>query len=517
MRTWRALLAAAAILSVGANTRADLCTDPIKAICEAPVPPERATADQIRSEALAGMGATRLTTLTGDASKDGDATVEYRKYLDQVSKALQTRFEKAGIKPADIDAQIEKIQASVVRNLQNGKIGAPIEPSGPKSNESWARYVRGTKFLSRPETAEDAEFFYEWCGVDGMTSQAVYTTSKNTFILCPGFLLYALNTGSLDSLNFIVGHELSHAVDGSFRTNRAPKYRDYLDCVQKRHASRFETVEHVNEELWVPAQIRLQKHLAKLRELPGDHSAEILDAEDHTRIAMNQMKEFAELRETLKGILGREPTVAEMHSRELTADLGAYETILSLLRETPPSKRAGAIIATMRDSCEGTRNPAKVAKYGPLTDDSIHPPSSFRLESLLNHPKMKLLLGCGELAGDGTSCAAGETSPIGARCTRVKGFSSAGQCERLVGEKLKALGCKVSDLSCSTFDGVKSECLLGSENCKAAWRPKGSKQLACDAPEKPQLLESLGIGVCVSLSRDAAATPADGAGAEGAR
>lgn len=512
----RFLLFSITVLAFGAQaTAADLCTEPIKAICEAPITVPQVTEEQIRAEVAKKSSSKELTSLSGDAAADASAIPEYKKYISEVSKRIAAKFAAMGIKESDIKARIAKIVESVAKNIEDGRIGPPLASSGPLSDADLAAKVRSVTLEEQPTSDAEAESFYYSCGVDGMVSQAFYSPDSNTFVLCPGFLLETLNSGSIYSLDEVVAHELSHSVDGEATSVRHDKYVPYLSCVQDNYAGEFNTADEVLKQLGQPAQDRLKMHLDELKKDPGAHAAEILDTQDQMRIAKQQVKRLTEERARIQAHLGHVPTIADTHAGELTADLGGSEALVRMLKDVPKEKRGRAVIGALKSDCDNSLSAAKTVKYGPLKDDALHPPESFRVGILFNNPELRLLLGCKDLTGKGPSCPAGKRSPLATRCTLAMGVTSATQCEKLILVDLQSAGCHFTDLGCGPFDGKVCDCSMDSSNCRQPFKGPSPANLACAGQGSKQdlkLIDSLIPGVCVVRPQVGVALPTWGTG-----
>ena len=481
----------------------DLCEEPAKTICSAPKSSAPVTEETIRDEASKVLGAKGLKTIYSKHGVSRSAVKEYKEYVKTVYTLLLDHFEKNGIPRSAIQAKIESIKERVATDLIAGKMGSSAHSSGPKSNQALAKRTKSAKVSFFPTNEAEAESFFEDCGVDGLTFQAYYADDRNVMTLCPGYLLNVLNSGGLDSMEIVVAHELTHGVDAGPGEPQFARYEKFGSCIQNNYANNFEKIDHVIEELGDPAQARLEKKMNELKAAPGDHALEIVQVELMMKNAKGQVKDLKATRQYLSKKLRRSPQEAETHSWELISDLGGTESLVEHLRTLPKEKRAMALSQSARMFCGDNADAIKLIKYGPLKDDSSHPPREFRINLLMNNPEVRLLMGCKKLEAPGPWCAASESNVMTARCTRETGIELASQCEDALYKRLRSAGCQPRDLSCDPGNGTEVACSIHSSNCKPASRAPGSSDsgtLSCGVATPAEELKVLGIplpAVCI--------------------
>lgn len=517
------MLLQAAAPSLGVAATVDPCEDPVAAVCGARSAEIQVSANQIRAEVKKALGPSALAGATDDAAVDGVAISKFKKYIDEVYKSLLAHFAKRGISEAAITAQVKKIQAQVAHEYSSGRMGVPTAGAHQLTNAELAKNAATARMVGPKDIARlpagvfkaqaDVERYYEICGADGLVSQAYYRASSHEIFLCPGYLLEVLNSGTLEMMNGIVAHELTHATisHGKF-ISQLDRYSDFLSCIQDNYSGQLESVEHVISELGAPAQARLVALEKELLARPGDHSAELLNIRNSMRIARDQVRDIRNIADWTAELLGRVPNVAEMHASELVADLGAVRAAVGMARKLPQSQRVEALSKALRSSCARLENIAKVTKYGPLKEDGEHTSSEFRIINFFNAPEVRLALGCKRLVGPLPWCGPKGRAPLVAHCDLGSGGSSASDCQQRVTHELKKANCKITAADCGASDGKSVDCVIDSSNCQLGQYPKGLAQMTCTDKSLPADFSATAppvLGVCVDKpsSRKLTETP----------
>jgi hypothetical protein len=461
---------------------ADPCEDPVAALCGSQAKPPIVTPDQIRLEVKAAQVKQEAISLTGDMDADRKVALpRFKRYIGSLYTVLLAHFKKQGVTEATIKAKIKAIQLQLTKGFLSGKMG-PADKRLARRVSTAQMVGPGeiSKLPSGPRTDEDLEKYYKWCGADGLLAQAFYNPTSHSFVMCPGYLLSVINSGSLDTLGRIVGHELTHSAssNGDF-LKHLDRYGPYISCVEANFSGRMESVEHVMAELGAPAQARLSALEKEILAKPGDHSAELISVRDQMRIARDQVPDLKDIQDWTADAIGHQPGIAEMHASELVADAGGALSLVELAKKLPKRERAAALTAGMKGFCAAKASGAKRAKYGPLSDDGEHPPTQLRIENFFNMPEVRLALGCKQLAGIAPSCTIAGQAPVAVRCDAKSGGPSATECEKRITTELKGAGCKLGGLSCPASDGHAVECLVNSSNCQLGQSIKGSNQIVC--------------------------------------
>lgn len=436
----------------------DLCTDPFGAICGSMSPP-RFTPQSIRAE----------SPLKLDATPKESVLTRYAVVLKHLRKVKITE--------SALEAHIDQLNSRLSKILRSGHLPFPKFANAVKK----VRYARPSEFLKNPDS-EEALVFFQTCGSDGMVNNAFFYKVTQRFILCPGFLLSALNEGSLSVIDTVVTHEISHSFDPIAVPSHFDTYQGYLNCIDRHFTKDLVAADAAMTELDTNGRKRLETKIQYLKK-SGASAREIADYEESLEGISPQLDRIQGVVDRIEARTGAPATRAQTHCRELTADLGAWLTTAQLIKELPASQRRDHIARTFRPYCESVSAVTQV-KYGSLDDEGLHPSIDFRLRQFFNNPEVRGALGCENLVSLQPWCKPNGSVGMGARCGKDAKVATANGCESTLKSQLKSAGCRQNHLDCEPKQAQQFDCLWESDNCRGCTsRPaSGTEQFVSGGP-----------------------------------
>jgi hypothetical protein len=372
----------------------DICEDPVGFICSRPSPSTKIwTEDEILKMASAA-DFKKLEPTSHSYFSD------YKSRLSSINRTLMKLLAEKGITEKDILDRMSKLRRIAAENFRSGRMG-PGDETGPYSNEELAKVVEKVEIITPQrvlflgEKSGAGAVYIEYCGTNLIETNGVYILGEKTdvdrFAICPGFLLSALNSGSLDAFNFVVPHELTHSVGpvsnpragikANYEAKSYPlfgKYQNFISCIDSNYSDRLQNPKILKEKV-LDYQIKSLKLSAV-----GQNS------ESMQNIIVPLARGVSKT-ERLNSVLGREASSAESHAEEMVADLGANLSVVEVLKSSDVNKRPEIISATMNKFCEPEDLTYRIFE---ILDNGTHPSDKLRIELLLKNPEIRNLLNC---------------------------------------------------------------------------------------------------------------------------
>ncbi len=419
------------------------CTDPVKAVCskalvsfssasklnEAKVRHDTELNPPFDAAGLSAKYVEYVTSLTEDraAGKISNRTVAlekevtgflkgYQNHLVAVQARIEREFATSGAAEVGLSMFYEGVRGAFVKRIRTGgEFRFPV--AGVTVDEIAEKVLKIQLVTPATLAANGADFnsllnFYLQCGSDGLVQQAFYTEDSNSLTLCPGLLLQAVSRGSMQSLAFVIGHEIGHSVDtlaGDFPGHPFQAgllkegYSPFLECIRKNYAARFNSITDAIRLLVGKEIPRLAARLAKVESgtPPGvDDAIKLHRAINSADFRLKSLKYDLAQFTARYGAAGA-PVFG--HAAELCADYQGTAALHRSLQLADPAAREILVQEELRIFCEKSPN-----ELG----DGRHPSGEFRIQNALRHPGVREALGCPKLgAADSPWCSMGGTAP----------------------------------------------------------------------------------------------------------
>ena len=423
------------------------CSDPVKAVCSKALASFASASNlseaKVRQDAelkppfdAAGLSAKYFeysASLTDDraAGKISVRTVAlerevggllkgYQNHLVAVQARIEREFPTSGAARGGLSKFYEGIREGFVKRIRtSGEFRLPtVVSDGGVTVDEIAEKVAKIRLVTPASLAPNGtDFnsllnFYLQCGSDGLVQQAFYGEESNALTLCPGLLLQAANRGSMQSLAFVIGHEIGHSVDAvaadfpghpSQAGLLKDRYSAFLECVRKNYGARFNSITDAIRLLEKREIPDLAARLAKIESgtSPGtDEAFKLRRAiNSATGRLMNLKYDLAQF----TARYGAAGTPVLSHAAELCADYQGTAALHRSLLLADPAARETLVQEELRIFCE--KSPHELG-------DGRHPPGEFRIQNALRHPGVREALGCPKLgAADSPWCSMGGNAP----------------------------------------------------------------------------------------------------------
>jgi hypothetical protein len=406
MRTVIVLLPAIFLPAIGLAESA-LCTDR-KAVCGNSPQRQEPSADTVRKHVFPDEQALNKLTdiaeklrknrgLFGDMDAREEASKAYTSLISEIQSQVLAEAAKQGFTWSDIEAHFEKIKADSLARFGNSPGFQRAE--GIDRLENVTIFDPGQMASASPSQLNS---FFDLCGVDGLETGVAYDPMQNRVIMCPGYVLEQARLGGLKSMDFVVGHELGHTVKNF---TRAPKshvidaYQPFFQCLQKHDEKEFGTIEQAKQGIDEVAIPTLTRCLERVQSEKPDATDEIF----LIRTRLNYVKAYSqELEQIIRtnDLFGRSRDGVTSHFDELAADLAGAETVANSVAGSGQAEAERLVRDQLNLFCQtNSKEDEKFrADCGSLVppgwEDGEHPKDSFRVASILRHPRVRAELGC---------------------------------------------------------------------------------------------------------------------------
>jgi hypothetical protein len=335
------------------------------------------------------------------------AKATYAKILNRSEDLILDEFKKIGISEADLQNRIQAIQSDLADQVAANpsfkeKIGGVGATELANTVQS-AGLITPRNFRP-PNPPGDVLDFYRSCGIDGLEVQAYYSDSDHAFRMCPGYLLKALDSGSVDGFTFVVGHELGHSIgversvfgrpnDRKKPSVMATRYQPFLDCVAKNNPDAFVSIADSLKYLSETGVPALEKYLAKLEAKKKPDLNLILKVKRRIETGKQTITQMADTKKEMDRVFPPEASAVQCHAEELCADV-LGDTELEKVFEKKPKNPWRVFAAQFKPMCGSEFDPLTAMKYGKKIDDGQHPQVRYRIEAAMRNPKIRAALGC---------------------------------------------------------------------------------------------------------------------------
>ena len=394
--------------TVASGEESNLCANDYGKVCEGYEPKTEPSAASVRNAIFKTPESLReLETISKAMSNRSffggpeDRLTPFNRYkelMGKVNEAVLAQAAKRGISGQDLETHLDRLKSSMIERLKT----SPQFRGHPDS----LQYLHGISFLnaSRIGQGSDREVngFFDTCGVDGMEEGAAYDPLLNSVVLCPGFILKQLRLEGLESMDFVVTHELGHAVRPH---TRAPAkviepLKPLVQCIEKNYGSEFSTLQKAKEGLQNTAVPALERCLERaLKETP-DAVEDI--ALIRTRLdAVKSMVRDYDRRIRDNDMFSIPDTGVSTHVHELGADCLGDDAIATTIASRSPGDRARILRSQLNLFCP-EKTEARDDRFRkmcgalvpPGWQDGEHPRDSFRMLNLLKNPRIRAALDC---------------------------------------------------------------------------------------------------------------------------
>jgi len=518
----------------------NLCADPIKAVCgqkyEAPAASEAAIRERAKAIAMERLGPAKFEALRKAEDPTAPRTAaDYILAQNAVYDAVLEKLKPLGLSEEGLTDHLLKIRGVISARLRAG-LGPEDGPSAAKgyTNENLARAVDKIVFLGprrlevggkNPELARmDLDSYFAHCGGDGMTRNAFY--AEGAFTLCPGMLLWVLETGNVHALDFIAAHEMGHAVDsqaappaGRPQTEPYPLWERYggmMACVEKNYREDLVDISTARTELTNRVIKPARAKIAELSQAEIPDEEAILNQKRKLNAFTSMVDGMAFEEKAIRTKVGRVPHVSETHSAEMCADHYGTASLANALGNAEPGERASLVKATFRWLCKRPSESFVDLKYEIVKGDGSHPPPEWRMYEALQNPSLRLTLGCASVAGDRPWCGPSGRKSLALACDPPEpAAASASACEDLLRKRLGG-SCALSYLACAPLRLKRQACEVESTNCSLPTATGDGKRTCGEGGQKAAMLLGKPVGYVCRGAGEAGGVPA-ASGAPGAQ
>lgn len=258
--------------------------------------------------------------------------------------------------------------------------------------------------------------FFASCSDDGLAQNAYFDSRNKTLTVCPGLIFhYLFQSGTLESMSAIVGHEFGHSIDSkqvviphdslvhffesapraSFdHSSTRSSFQSFLECIDhyfiadpgERFTRLDDVIKYLDSESIPKIKKKLELQLA-------------INPPDLEKIA-GLKQAILILEEYLAGVKarlylsGRKNSVIQVQEGELEADYESSFVLRDQLAKAAPSKRSQLITSALQVYCSTPEEERNEAVYYGSHTDPTHPPRNFRIENYFRNPEIRALLGC---------------------------------------------------------------------------------------------------------------------------
>jgi len=335
-------------------------------------------------------------------------------------QAIMKHFSQIGFSEADLQKRLNSIQARVVTAIQNSRKFGTLSTSAIQSVKKTK--IMTASILNDPSvTPKQVAGFLHTCGEKGLAKNAYYDKDTSALYVCPGTLLFFLEQGNVDGLDFLIAHELGHSfgphnlkgqtIQDLPSAQKSP-WGSYLKCLEDNHYSDFRDISLSSENSHYLATLnqcidslsRSKKQDAALLNYLAN-----LRAQEMLTQAMIP-PELADGSEKYKSKFS--PSTS--HLEEVTSDLVAQKSIEQYLSTLPTQKRVSYLKSQMRFFCkpplESYFKPEITKCFGSSTegqndlklfnlegDEGSHPSNEYRFHAFFSNPNIRGALGCSKM------------------------------------------------------------------------------------------------------------------------
>ena len=354
------------------------CTDPYKAICEAPntnaearTKKTHAAREMIKKEAVAEM----KKKLSFGSKKFSAATLAewtllradfnpFTLYLKQLSIAFNKHY---GGLEEEVKRNNDKVKTHLLNAISHlEKVGHVSRTAAKKMRSSVENtsLVSAVDLFTRQGLSEAASIklhsrFTQLCGIDGLERNAFLGKfeDKQYVVICPGWSISAAIDAPSELISFanlllLTGHELGHSITD--RDIYGDDYEAYASCLTKHHSEELLLKDEFKKELVTMKQNFAAQRLPPNR-LPPDSGA--------------QFK-------------------INSHFHEIMADFWGTEAVIDYMKTSRTFlwEREDVLINAYSGLCH-------------FVADGQHPSTKYRIEVILRrNPAIHELMGCGPSA-----------------------------------------------------------------------------------------------------------------------
>lgn len=344
----------------------------------------------------------------------------FARTLKHTYQQVYTQLAAQGFTEAQVTAHITQIQQRMSEMKDTGvsfaKDYVTVDGGKPDYNQRLKsiKVQNVTKALSEstPESREILRGIFLVCGADGLEVNAYFSPEDSTFIICPGYLLEAVGSRSLNAYDFVVGHELAHSVDpltvsqvrsknseDDFRLVYLESYKDYLACIDKNYGDDLKSTTSVIKYVSEQGIKDLEKHYEKLLLDPDTDVNKLFEVKRQIEKTPVKLAEWKEAEGYYKEYFGPNFTPAQSHSGELVSDYLSARSLGLLLQLTPDAEKKKEIIRhSLGVLCDMDSEVFHV-KFGKTPDDGSHPNGPLRAALILKDPEIRRALSCKALSG----------------------------------------------------------------------------------------------------------------------
>jgi hypothetical protein len=390
-----------------------LCGQTFDEFCEGENDPGKITDSDIG--ALVDASLDKKITSSPILSGSNSVTRSKREFIES-EKIIYEKLSVLGITKQDFSTRFELIKSQIIKTLKSSPSFAAKKLNGESLLDADIKALTATKPLTASDVMKmsDAQFksYSEICGSKGLNVNAL-NDQQGHIVVCPGFTLTLLQAGSLDTMDFVIAHELSHTIDptaslSDFRNIENPNldaFAPYLSCVENHHSDYFHDLTATkHRDLQLKAAF--SKCASVLKRIDAlDPEAQLVSDQDLAYWNMNRDAAVDSIRESL----GNGFNNVTSHARELSADMmgtlisskllqmnvarstQSIRNQLSFLCDKPDSMKIKVIHDCFQDYKSETGLPPPTED---TTDDGLHPGESYRFKAYMSSPGVRAALGC---------------------------------------------------------------------------------------------------------------------------